>query len=83
MTLTSNSIQNNAVLHTAQQHHVQAAELLEQAAKCHKDAARLLMAGDPTGAQVHAEKAKAHTVKAGEHGLQAASKSGGAARVPA
>lgn len=83
MTLTPNSIQNNTPLNTAQQHHIQAAELLEQAAKSHKDAARLLMAGDPTGAQVHAEQAKDHTVKAGEHGLQAASKIGGTAKVNA
>ncbi|MCZ8252317.1 MAG: hypothetical protein O9318_07590 [Hylemonella sp.] len=83
MTLTPNSIQNNAAPLTAQQHHVQAAELLEQAAKCHKDAARLLMAGDSTGAQVHAEQAKAHAAKAGEHGVQAASKSASTAKVPA
>lgn len=83
MTLSPNQTPSTSSGQTAQQHHTQAAELLEQASKCHKDAARLLNAGDPTGAQTAAEKAKAHTEKATDHMIQAAKKGISAAKVPA
>jgi len=83
MTLNETKNHDTTSAQTAQQHHVQAAEHLEQAAKSHKDAAKLMGSGDPTGAQIHVEKAKTHSVQASEHVVQAAKKSATPAKVPA
>ncbi len=60
---------------TAQQHHLQAAEHLEQAAQSHKEAAKLTASGEHKGVQIHVEKAKTHTAKATEHMMEAEKKS--------
>jgi len=60
---------------TEQQHHVQAAEHLELAAKSHKEAAKLISAGDHKGALQHMETAKNHTSHASEHVKEAHKKS--------
>lgn len=39
--------------------------------------------GDPTGARIHVEKAKTHSVQASEHVVQAARKNATPAKVPA
>lgn len=83
MTLNETKNHDTTSAQTAQQHHVQAADHLEQAAKCHKDAARLLGSGDQTGAQTHVEKAKTHTVQATEHVMQAAKKTVSKDKAPA
>jgi hypothetical protein len=83
MTLNETKNHDTTTAQTAQQHHVQAAEHLEQAAKCHKDAARLLGSGDQTGAQLHVEKAKTHASQASEHVMEATKKSTSPAKVPA
>ena len=83
MTLNETKNHDTTSAQTAQQHHVQAAEHLEQAAKSHKDAARLLGSGDPSGAQIHVEKARTHSVQASEHVVQATKKSAAPANVSA
>ncbi|WP_460487516.1 hypothetical protein [Curvibacter fontanus] len=83
MTLNETKNHDTTSAQTAQQHHVQAAEHLEQAAKSHKDAARLLGSGDPSGAQIHVEKARTHSVQASEHVVQATKKSAAPAKVSA
>lgn len=83
MTLNETKNHDTTSAQTAQQHHVQAAEHLEQAAKSHKDAARLLGSGDHKGAQTHVDQAKTHAAQASEHVMQAAKKSASPAKVPA
>jgi hypothetical protein len=60
---------------TEHQHHVQAAEHLELAAKSHKEAAKLISAGDHKGSLQHVETAKTHTAHASEHVKEAHKKS--------
>jgi len=60
---------------TEQQHHVQAAEHLELAAKSHKEAAKLISAGDHKGSLLHLETAKTHTAHANDHVKEAYKKS--------
>lgn len=83
MTLTETKNHDTTSAQTAQQHHVQAADHLEQAAKCHKDAARMMGSGDPKGAQVCADKAKTHAAQAAEHVIEAAKKAASKVTVPA
>ena len=66
-----------------QQHHVQAAEHLELAAKSHKEAAKLISAGDHKAALQCVEKAKTHTTHASEHVMEAHKKSMPAAKAHA
>jgi hypothetical protein len=65
---------------TPQQHHTQAAEHLEHAAKSHKEVAKLIVAGDHKAAQAHTLVAKEHTVKAQEHVAEAVKKSAAVAK---
>lgn len=66
---------NTTTASTEQQHHVQAAEHLELAAKSHKEVAKLISAGDHKGALQHVETAKTHTSHASEHVKEAHKKS--------
>lgn len=59
---------------TPQQHHTQAAEHLELAAKSHKEAAKLLGANDHTAAHAHVKIAHGHVAKAEDHVVAAAKK---------
>lgn len=59
---------------TPQQHHTQAAEHLELAAKSHKEVAKLIGANDHKAAQAHTLVAKEHMVKAQEHVTEAVKK---------
>ena len=59
---------------TPQQHHTQAAEHLELAAKSHKEVAKLIGANDHKAAQAHTLVAKEHVVKAQEHVAEAVKK---------
>jgi hypothetical protein len=60
---------------TPQQHHTQAAEHFEHAAKSHKEVAKLIEANDHKAAQAHTQVAKEHAVKAQEHVTEAGKKS--------
>ena len=79
MTYTETKTHDASAAQTAQQHHLQAAEHLEAAAKSHKDAAKLMGSGDPKAAQIHVEKAKSHAAQAVEHVMEAEKKSAGPA----
>jgi hypothetical protein len=59
---------------TPHQHHTQAAEHLELAAKSHKEAAKLIGASDHKAAHEHVKTAHAHVAKAQEHVVAAAAK---------
>lgn len=75
MTLHETKNHDTTSAQTPEQHHVQAAEHLEHAAKCHKDAARMMGSGDAKGAQASAERAKTHAAQAAEHVTAASKKS--------
>ncbi|MDP3701122.1 MAG: hypothetical protein Q8R72_09485 [Hylemonella sp.] len=83
MTLNETKSHDTTSAQTPQQHHAQAAEHLEQAAKSHKDAATLLGSGDHKGAQAHADAAKTHAAQATEHVAEAARKSASKDKMPA
>ena len=65
---------------TAQQHHTQAAEHMEHAAKAHKEAAKLIGINDHTGAQAQVKVAHAHAAKALDHVIEATKKTAPAAK---
>lgn len=75
MTLNEVKTHDTSTAVTAQQHHTQAAEQFEHAAKSHKEVAKLIGAGDHKGAQAHTLVAKEHAVKAQEHVAEAVKKS--------
>jgi hypothetical protein len=75
MTYTATKSHDTSTAQTVQQHHLQAAEHLELAAKSHKEAAKLIDSGDHKGSQGHMEKAKTHTSEAAEHVVEAGKKS--------
>ena len=79
MTYTETKTHDTSSAQTAQQHHMQAAEHLEAAAKSHKEAAKLIGSGDAKGAQTHIEKAKTHAAQAAEHVMEAEKKGTGQA----
>jgi hypothetical protein len=87
MTLNDNSKHDvkhdTTTANTEQQHHVQAAEHLELAAKSHKEAAKLISAGDHKAALQHVEIAKSHTTHASDHVKEAHKKSMPAAKAHA
>jgi hypothetical protein len=58
---------------TPQQHHTQAAEHFEHAAKSHKEVAKLIGANDHAGAQAHTKVAHEHLTQAQTH-VEAAKK---------
>lgn len=81
MTLIDTKKHDTSSAQTVQQHHVQAAEHLELAAKSHKEAAKLISAGDHKDVAHHVELAKTHTAHAGEHAQEAQKKSAAAPAV--
>jgi F0F1-type ATP synthase membrane subunit b/b' len=88
-TMTLNDTTKHDIKHdtttasTEQQHHVQAAEHLELAAKSHKEAAKSITAGDHKAALQHVETAKNHTSHASDHVKEAQKKSLPAAKAHA
>lgn len=80
MTLDTTKAHDTSTASTAQQHHTQAAEHLELAAKSHKEAAKLIGSHDHAAAQTHVKAAHAHTTKAQDHVNEAAKKSAATAK---
>ena len=74
MTLGNVKPHDTTTATTPEQHHTQAAEHLELAAKSHKEAAKLISTNDHKGAQVQAKVAHDHVAKADDHVVQAAKK---------
>ena len=74
MTLNETKTHDTSTASTAQQHHVQAAEHMEHAAKAHKEAAKLIGTNDHAGAQVQVKAAHAHAAKAQDHVIEATKK---------
>lgn len=60
---------------TSEQHHKQAAEHFEQAAKSHKEVVKLMGANDHVSAQTQIKTAHEHAAKAQDHAVEAAKKS--------
>ncbi len=75
MTLIDTKKHDTSSAHTVQQHHVQAAEHLELAAKSHKEVAKLISSGDHKDVASHVEMAKTHTAHAADHVVEANKKS--------
>jgi hypothetical protein len=75
MTLNEMKTHDTTTAATPQQHHTQAAEHFEHAAKSHKEVAKLIGANDHKAAQAHTLVAKEHAAKAHEHVTEAAKKS--------
>lgn len=80
MTLTASKPHDTSTASTVQQHHTQAAEHLELAAKSHKEAAKLIGANDHTAAHAHVKAANEHSAKAQDHVAEAAKKTTSAAK---
>lgn len=74
MTLNEVKPHDTSTAATLQQHHTQAAEHLETAAKSHKEAAKLVVVNDHKAAQVHVKNAHEHVTKAQDHVAEAAKK---------
>jgi hypothetical protein len=74
MTLDNVKSHNTTTATTPQQHHTQAAEHLELAAKSHKEAAKLMGTDDHKGAQSQAKVAHDHVSQAEAHVVQATKK---------
>jgi capsule polysaccharide export protein KpsE/RkpR len=74
MTLHETKAHDTSTAATVQQHHTQAAEHLELAAKSHKEAAKLVGANDHTAAHAHVKTAQEHVAKAQDHVVEAAKK---------
>ena len=73
MTLTETKHKDNSAV-TPQQHHTQAAEHLDLAAKSHKEVAKLIGSNDHKGAAEHVKVATQHVANAQEHVIAAAKK---------
>lgn len=80
MTFTATKPHDTSTATTTQQHHTQAAEHLELAAKSHKEAAKLIGANDHTAAHAHVKTAQEHVVKAQDHVVESAKKTTAAAK---
>ena len=80
MTFTASKPHDTSTANTAQQHHTQAAEHLELAAKSHKEAAKLIGANDHAAAHAHVKTAHEHVAKAQDHVVEAAKKTTVAAK---
>jgi hypothetical protein len=72
---TATATATDTAAHTVPQHHLKAAEHLEHAAKAHKDAAKMHVAGDHKATEQHIQTAREHTSKAAVHVTEAAKKS--------
>lgn len=80
MTLNDTKTHDTSTAATVQQHHTQAAEHLELAAKSHKEAAKHFGANDTVAAHTHVKAAHDHTAKAQDHVNAAAKKTAPAAK---
>ena len=80
MTLHETKTHDTSTAATVQQHHTQAAEHLELAAKSHKEAAKCVGANDHTAAHTHVKTAHEHVAKANDHVVEAAKKTTSAAK---
>jgi hypothetical protein len=80
MTLHESKTHDTSTAVTVQQHHTQAAEHLELAAKSHKDAAKCVGANEHAAAHTHAQAAHDHVAKAQDHVVAAAKKTTSAAK---
>ena len=80
MTLNETKTHYTSTASTAQQHHTQAAEHMEHAAKAHKEAAKLIGSNDHAGAQAHVKSAHEHAAKAQDHVIEATKKTAPAAK---
>jgi len=67
MTLQEAKAHDTSSATNASEHHKEAAEHLEMAAKSHKEVVKLLSTNDHKGAAIHAEIAHDHTNKAKDH----------------
>lgn len=72
MTLHETKTHDTSTATTVQQHHTQAAEHLELAAKSHKDAAKCVGANEHAAAHTHAQVAQDHVVAAAKKTTSAA-----------
>ena len=75
MTFNLTKPQDTAAAATSEQHHKQAAEHFEQAAKSHKEVVKLMGANDHASAQTQIKTAHEHAAKAQDHAVEAAKKS--------
>lgn len=80
MTLTATKPHDTSTANTAQQHHTQAAEHVELAAKSHKEAAKLLGASDHVAAHAQVKIAHEHLSKAQDHVVEAGKKTNSPAK---
>lgn len=80
MTLNESKTHDTSTASTAQQHHTQAAEHMEHAAKAHKEAAKLIGSNDHAGAQAHVKSAHEQAAKAQDHVIEATKKTAPAAK---
>jgi hypothetical protein len=78
MTLNETKTHDTSTTATPQQHHTQAAEHLELAAKSHKEAAKLISANDHAAAHTHVKTALEHIAKAQDHAVEATKKTASA-----
>lgn len=80
MTLHDNKTHDTSSATTVEEHHKQAAEHLELAAKSHKEAAKLVAGNNHAASQTHVKTAHEHVAKAHDHVVEAAKKSAPAAK---
>ena len=80
MTLIPTKPVDTSTAVTVQQHHTQAAEHFEQAAKSHKEVAKFIGTNDHGAAQAPMKSAHEHATKAQEHVAEAAKKSAPASK---
>jgi hypothetical protein len=78
MTLTQSPSNDTTSAPTAQSHHLKAAEHLALASKSHKDAAKLIDAGDHKGAAIQSKMAVDHAEQAAKHAIELAKKTAAA-----
>jgi hypothetical protein len=74
LTLSQTHTTDQATKTTAQDHHLKAAEHLDHASTCHKEAAKLIQGGDRHAASSQAKLAAEHTAHAAHQVLQASKK---------
>jgi hypothetical protein len=74
MTLHETKTHDTSTAATVQQHHTQAAEHLELAAKSHKEAAKCVGSNDHAAAHTHVKAAHEHVAKANDHVVEATKK---------
>lgn len=80
MTLNQAKPHDTSTAVTPEQHHTKAAEHFEQAAKSHKEAAKLIGANDHITAQAQVKTAHEHAAKAQDHVIEATKKTAPASK---